>query len=361
MTWVTTTVGVLLIVVALLDLLATAVSVGHGAGPIAGRIAHGIWNVLLSIHRRRSSPRLLLVGGPLILVTIILVWVGMLILGWSLVFGAPETLLTVRDDTPVPVLGRLRYAASIVIGRGTSSVQPTGAIYEVLEPIAAMTGLTVLSLSIAYVLPVVQGVVAKRALALYMTTLGRTPAEVLRNAWNGEDLGQLDLHLIALAPRVAQVAQNHLAYPIVHFFHSDRRATALGPAIVALDEAMTAHTMIQGDVATDTTATQPLRNAIDDFLHTLRFAFIQPADLPLDEGDERLAATRRSLREAGLPVEAEASYAVTEDEITRNRLLRGYLTHDGWEGADEFDTVTPSDLDDLPEGELDEDDRVADD
>lgn len=343
-----TTLGAILIVVALLDLLATAVSVGHGAGPVAGRIAHGIWHALLAIHRRRTSARLLLVGGPLILVTIILTWVALLILGWSLVFGGTETLLTVQDGAPVPVLGRLRYAAAIVIGRGTSSVQPSGAIYEVLEPVAALTGLTVLSLSIAYVLPVVQGVVAKRALALYISTLGRTPAEVLRNAWNGETFGELDLHLIALAPRVAQVAQSHLAYPVIHFFHSDRRATALGPAIVTLDEAITAHTMIEGAVATDRTATQPLRNAVDDFLDTLRLAFIHPADLPVDEGEERMAATRRSLREAGLPVEPDASYTVTEEDATRNRLLRGYLAHDGWEGAEAFDSVTPEDLDDPP-------------
>ena len=332
--WLTTTLGAALILLALVDLLGTAVSVGHGAGPLTGRLARGVWSLFLWMHRRFKSDRLLVAGGPVILLTVISVWVVLLIIGWSIVFGQPETLLAVKDGTPVAVLGRVRYAASIVIGRGSSVVQPTAGIYEVLEPIAAMTGLTALSLSIAYVLPVVQGVVAKRSLALYLSTLGRTPVEVLGRAWNGEDLGQLDLHLIALGPRISEIAQSHLAYPVIHYFHSSSRETALGPSLVTIDEALTAHEMLDGTIRMSGTATEPLRAVIDDFLDTLRYAFIQPAEVDVGPGDERMRRTREQLREAGVPLDEGARHELSEEDVARNRLLRGYLTDDGWEDAD---------------------------
>lgn len=337
MTWVSASLGAALIVAAIADLFMTAISVGHGAGPIAGRIADWIWRPLLALKRRTGWTRQLLFGGPLILLAITTTWVLLLILGWSLVFGSPETLLTVQDGAPVPVLGRLRYAATLVIGRGTSAVQPAIGFYEVLEPVAAATGVTVLSLSIAYVIPVVQGVVAKRSLALYLSTLGRTPAEILSRAWNGTDLGSLDLHLVALAPRVAQVAQSHLAYPIIHFFHASSRETALGPSLVAVDEAITAHAQVAESVQMDATTTAPLRRAVDDFLDTLSHAFIRAAEVDVATGDERMRATMATLEEAGLPLERATRGELSEEEVARNRLLRGYLVHDGWEHADALD------------------------
>lgn len=334
MGWLTTSIGAALVVLVIADLLTTAVSVSHGAGPLTGRLARTVWRTILRIHRRFSTPGLLVAGGPVMLVLIIVTWVVLLILGWSLVFGHPETLVTVQDGQTVPVLGRLRYAASIVIGRGSGGIRPGGDLYVALEPVAALTGLTALSLSIAYVLPVVQGVVEKRSLALYISSLGRTPADILTRAWNGRDTAQLDLHLIALAPRVASVAQSHLAYPVIHYFHSSEPATALGPSIAALDSAMSASRALDPSVAIDPNAVEPLRFALDRFLQTLRLVFIRPADVPDDPGVDQLAEILAALEEHGIPLDPEARREPDEDDTDRTRLLRGYLVHDGWEHLD---------------------------
>lgn len=355
--------GGVVIALTLVDLLITGVSAGRGAGPLTGRIAHTTWRLLRRLQRATGSTRPLVAGGPLILVMVVLVWVALLILGWSLVFGSPDVLQTVTDGegTAVPGLTRMRYAATIIIGRGSSALQPVGGLYEILEPMAALSGLAVLSLSIAYVLPVVRGVVEKRALAQYISTLGTTPAQVLRRAWNGEDLGDLHLHLIALVPRVGAVAQSHLAYPIIHFFHSAERRTALGPSIVALDEAITANGLLVDEVAVKKTAIKPLRHAVSDFLDTLHLAFIEPADVDVAEGDERMTATLRALEEEGIPLAADARFELSEEEVRRNRLLRGYLVHDGWEDADALDiasSVPQQQVDDLA---VDDDEERVDD
>ncbi len=358
-TIVTAVVGGVIIVLTLTDLLVTTVSAGRGAGPVTGRIAHTTWRLLRRVQRAIGSTRPLVAGGPLILVTVILHWVALLILGWSLVFGSPDVLEAVTDGegTSVPGLTRMRYAATIIIGRGSSALQPSGGIYELLEPIAALSGLAVLSLSIAYALPVVRGVVEKRALAQYISTLGTSPGQILRRAWNGEDLGDLHLHLIALVPRVGSVAQSHLAYPIIHFFHSSERRTALGPSIVALDEAITANGLIAPEAAVKKTAIKPLRHAVSDFLDTLHFAFIEPAEVDVAEGDERMTATLHALDDEGIPLADDARHELSEEEVRRNRLLRGYLVHDGWGDADALDLATGSDP---VQDDGEEDERVDD-
>lgn len=331
--WMTAGLGAVLVVVVMIDLSMTAVSVSHGAGPLAGSVARTVWRGILRVHSRFGTPRLLISGGPVILLLVIVTWIVLLLVGWSLVFGQPDTLLTVQDGTPAAALGRLRYAASLVIGRGSGGLRPAGELYVTLEPVAALTGLAVVSLSIAYVLPVVQGVVEKRSLALYISSLGETPADMLIDAWDGESLGQHDLHLIALAPRVASVAQSHLAYPVIHYFHSGDRATALGPCIAALDTALTVNQHLEESVRIDRNAVVPLRRAVDRFLRTLELAFIRPGDVPADPDDEPLRETVDRLRERGVPVTTDG-LALSEPEAERSRLLRGYLVHDGWEHLD---------------------------
>ena len=334
MEWVTTAIGGTLVVVVMADLLTTAVSVSHGAGPLTGHLARAVWRAILRVHQRWRTPSLLVAGGPVILLLVIVAWVVLLIVGWSLVFGHPETLLTLRDGEPVAGLGRLRYAAALVIGRGSGGIRPAGELYATLEPVAAMTGLAVVSLSIAYILPVVRGVVDKRSLALYIATLGSTSAEMLTNAWDGRDTGQLDLHLIALAPRVASVAQSHLAYPVIHYFHSADSATALGPSIAALDTALTANRLLDPSVRIDRNAVAPLRVAVDRFLRTLELAFIHPQDVPQDPGEDGLDETAAQLRAAGIPLADDQDPGLSEQDADRVRLLRGYLVHDGWEHLD---------------------------
>lgn len=332
-------VGGAVVLFALYDLFQTVLAAGRGAGPLAGRIARVTWKALRGVARVVSGHGPLAISGPAILIAIVTTWVLLLILGWTLVFGGPDVLGAVDSESAVPLLTRLRYAAGVVIGRGSATVEPAGGLYEVLEPIAALTGLTVLSLSIAYTLAVVQGVVEKRSLALMVSALGRSPGEILTRAWNGRDLGELDLHYIGLVPRVAEVAQAHLAYPVIHYFHSVERDTALGPSIVALDEALTANGLLAEDARVQPTAVEPLRAAVTHFLDTLHLAFIEPAEVEVSAGDERMRATSREVEEAGVPLASDVRRELDEDEVGRNRLLRGYLVHDGWEDADALDVA----------------------
>lgn len=321
--------GIVLVVVTLYDLAATVIGTGRGAGPLTGPVARRIWAVLLGIHKRTPHPVMLRRGGPSILVTLFVIWVTLLVLGWSMVFGAQTAVYAFDSDEPLSFVGKLYYAAAIVLGRGSTAGRPADDFWQALEEIAGATGILLLTLSIAYFIPVVQAVVRKREVALYITSLGETPEKILNNAWNGRDLGDLHLHIVALTPMIAGIAQRHLAYPIVHYFHSSELDTAIAPAVVALDEVLTMNArVVDEEHRMPESATLPLRRAITNLLETLDTTFIAA----VDDGVELERMER--LRESGLPVVDKLPEDPTEEAAARRRLLRGYLEHDGWQTSD---------------------------
>lgn len=326
----TTVVGAALIVAVLVDMVTTTVAVSAGAGPITKRVTRPLWRLTLALHRRSVSHRLLRIAGPVILFVVIATWLVGLILGWALVFGQEGSLVEQGLDGPVPAFGRVYFAAGMVLGRGASAIGAASEVWRFVEQLAAASGVALLSLSIAYVLPVVGAVVRKREVAAYVSTLGGSPDEILLTAWDGESFGQLDLHLIALTPMVSRLAQDHLAYPILHYFHSGERYTAIGPSIVALDEALTVLEDAVGDGhRLDTPSIRPLRTAIDAYLRTLTRVSVDPADTPLPW------PVFDGYRAHELPLRGHEDIEATlEEQDDRRRLLAGFLHHDAWTEED---------------------------
>lgn len=311
------------------DLVATTISVSRGAGPMTGAISRRMWQ-LLRVTVGRHRPGKLRVGGALILLTTISAWVTLLIIGWSFVFAPTEALVSGQNEEPVPTLGRTYYAATTIIGRGGTAARPTSDLWQAIEELAGASGVMLVSLSIAWIIPVVQGVVFKRTTALTISSLGLTPREILQGAWDEGDLGDLHLHVVALTPTIAQLAQQHLAYPVIHYFHSGDRRTAIGPSIVALDEVLTINErVLDPDVRMPRSATVPLRRVITHFLETLSDAFLEPV------GEEQATGTPapRRLEGTELPAAEGASADPVEDVAHRRRTLRAYLRHDGWDDA----------------------------
>jgi hypothetical protein len=199
----------------------------------------------------------------------------------------------------------------------------------------SVTGVGLITLSLAWLLPVVSAVVQKRALAATISTLGETPQDIVVRAWNGRDLGNLDLHLLPLIAEFNLLAQRHLAFPVIHYFQSSDHRTAIGPQVAGLDDALTlieAGGLDDGTAETglDRSTTVPLRQAVTDYLATLHQVFIHPSDDDLERPATDLLVDR------GLfDVEAQRRLdEILEQNRQRRRLINGYLGADGWSDDD---------------------------
>lgn len=326
--------GAAVVLGVLYDVGATTISLSAVRGPVSGRLSALVWAV--GNRSRSERRRLQRLTGPLLLVAILIGWFVGLTVGWTLIFSADGALTSTADPeqqtSQVRWVDALFFVFGRLVGTGSSNLEPDEAGWSTAVALLTLSGVILLTLVIAWILPVVAAVVQKRALASKISALGSSPQEIVLHAWTGRDLGDLNLHLLPLIGELTILAQRHLAYPVIHYFHSSDDRTAIGPRVASLDEALTLITAgglddVERETGLDVSVTGPLRQAISDYLSTLEYVFISPADeVPEPPAFDRL------VEEGMVDPErmGEALEARADQLETRRALMRGYVEHDGW-------------------------------
>lgn len=321
------TVGGAIVVATLVDIATTAVSVGLGRGPVTHYVSRRVWLAFSWARRRLNDNRMLAAAGPVVLAVTIATWTLGLVIGWALVFAGPESIVSTGDGQRVAAIGRVYYAAATVIGRGSALYQPSTNTWQVMEQLAGASGVVLLGLAIAYTLAVVNAVVHTRRIAAQISTLGFSAEDVLSRSWDGETFGNLHLHLVALVTEISFIARLHLAFPLLFYFRSSDRRSAIGPNVAVLDETLTAIECCVDGAEPPPATVAPLRAAIDDFLDSLYKGFVGPA------ADTPQAPSLSGLAELGAIAE-DGVDATFERQTQRRRLLSALVEHDGWTWAD---------------------------
>jgi hypothetical protein len=318
--------GLALVAFTLIDLVWTTIAAGSGAGPMTGRLADGLWRATLGVHRRRPSHRLLTVAGVAIVFAVLAVWIGLILIGWSLVFGTYDG--AVRDATtavPADLGDRLYFVGYTVFTLGTGDFVPGDGTWQAATVIATGTGLVIVTLAITYLVPVASAVARRRALAGYISSLGSTPSEILRTGWNGDDFADLSDHFVELAAQFGSSRQEHLTYPVIHYFHTSDTRSAAPLNIANLAEVL--HLLSHGaapSVRPPSSVLESLERSMDAFLDTLRSARLPIVD-PL------LPPQLDVLRRVGVPTVDDASYERSAEATKRQRVLvAALLADDGW-------------------------------
>jgi hypothetical protein len=320
--------GILILAVIIVDVVVTTLTLG-GGGPLTSRLSAGAWWVALQFHRLFNSRRLLGIAGWSLLIAIALLWFVGTWMGWVLIFNSAGTaVVTATNKLPATFWETVYFTGYTLSTLGLGDYQPNGTVWMVATAIASMSGFFLVTLTFAYLLPVISAATQQRQLALYISSLGGTPDEIVARAWTGKDFGEFSQHLIALSPMLIQQGENHLTYPILHYFHSIDRDAAIALSITCLDEALTLLDYgVAPDARPDPSALQSCRRANSVFLKTLKSAFITPAEEipvhpPLD-----------LLRRHGIPTVSDRAFceSMKQDSIVqRRRLLLALAQNDGW-------------------------------
>lgn len=307
-----------------------------GGGFLTNRFSSGLWKLALRIHRYKTNHHLLEILGSLLLVAMVLLWFFLTWVAWSLIFCSfDNAIVNASNQQPASNLGRIYLTAYTITTLGRGDYQPEGVVWHLLKGIAAANGFFLVTLSIAYLFPVVSAVTKKRSLALYIASLGGTAEEILARAWNGKDFGQLDQHFIALAAILADVGEKHLTYPVLHYFHSQERSRSFSLSLVALDEALT---LLEYAVASpaqiDPASLNPLRRASTAFIKTLKSVYLQPAKhTPKLPCLELIKSQQIPLKSdlANGEARCDRPFEQAMDHLQkRRRLLLALVTNDGW-------------------------------
>ncbi len=324
--------GVLLVIVINYDAIMTTFSASR-AGPLTNRLVSLAWDLLLRIHQRGKRHRLLNAAGPWAAFSLVLFWLAIAWLGWLLLFCAShDAVVNATTKEPATFIERAYFTGYTITTLGYGDYVPQDDDWRLPAFLAAGNGFFLFTLTLTYLLNVVSAVTQKRQLALTISALGQSPYQILENTADEGRYESLSSQLQQLNQSINTVGQQHLAFPILHYFHSgdkDAHDNVLPLSLARLYQALAIVCHACPSLSAKTQAElSTTRNIIEQFLDTLSSAFIHPAQsmpaIPDMQAYTDLAGIDAT------PEEIQGLLASRQ----RQKQLVAYIRKDGWQWED---------------------------
>ncbi|WP_162416002.1 hypothetical protein [Cyclobacterium roseum] len=128
---------------------------------------------------------------------------------------------------------------------------------------------------------------------------------------------------------ILKLSEQHLAYPVLHYFHADKREYAAPLNLAKLDEALTIREIYQMDNNTDNFNWVPIRRSLDNYLLKMKGNFITPASAPPPFEYSRIPVFWDDL------TISDSAFQKKLNELRERRcLLLGLVEKDLWQWKD---------------------------
>lgn len=317
-------VGIGILSITMTDLIWTTLWVDKGAGPISNRLTTATWKGIRKITGDKS--RYLRLAGPIILVMTLVTWVLLMWIGWSFLFaGEADSITDTMNGGSITWYERIYFTGYSMFTLGNGNYAPKEGFWQIISTLVSGSGMLFLTLGASYIISVVDAVVQKRAFATSITGVAEDPTTMIKDAWNGNDFNRMDLLLVNLSSDLSKLTQQHNAYPLLHYYYSEKTQQAGAIAIVLLDETLTMMEYgVSKEVHPNPVLQKSIRSGVATYLETLDFAMIASSDKipPIPD----LA----SLRETGIPVVPEEEFKKNVSSIEdRRKKLNGLIEANG--------------------------------
>ncbi len=255
-----TAAGLVLVGMALRDIFDVLFHL-EGRASISRAVTRGVWRAL----RRAADvrPQVFPLAGPFGLVSTIVVWAMLLLVGWALLLW--PHLESFRDAAGKPTDGgfweALHISSGILSTMGWGDVTPIDQWLRVVSPLEALLGFGLLTASVTWLFAVHPAVQRRRALAYELW--------LLREASGGEhDAPVFDGQMFTeLTSRIVAVQRDIVAIPVSYYFRDPDERLLLSAQLPFLRE-LASSTSTGGEDGTAHHA-RMLSKAIDDLLLTI--------------------------------------------------------------------------------------------
>ncbi|MCC9167079.1 hypothetical protein [Pontibacter harenae] len=323
--------GILILAITIFDIIYTVLAPG-GSGLVSGAISNGLWKIFYGLSRAVNKRQVLTGAGVTTVVAIVIGWVMLLWIGNFLILKSDQNSVINSSTGDVANSKQVFYYTGYVLSTmGNGDYKGGSDNWQIFSAVISFSGLIMITIAITYIVPVVAAVTDRRTLSIQISSIGHSVQSMLLTSWNGKDFKSLESDLHGISQNIARQGQLHYAYPVLHFFHHQKKVAALLPNLAALDEALTIlYLYVQEEKRPSHEAVLPVRIALTTFLESLQSSFIKPAETAPPLKIELL-------KEAGLPL-LEPDQVAFQNLDLRRRMLKSMIAHDGWtwEEIDQF-------------------------
>jgi hypothetical protein len=229
-TWLPTLVGVSLIFLGIWETFMAVLHPRAVTGPVTSVINRGSHRLLKTSLGR--SRRVVLVNGPLLVVTQVLAWFTLLLLGASLIVW-PQLGhgITASGDgaTHQTFVAAVYYAGFTFTTLGVGDLVPRTPAMQLLTIMVAGIGFCFFTLVLAYVISVYSTLARRNQFSNEIDfRTGRTgdTFEYLKSYLTERDSSLINQDLYKLSSNMAELLESHHFYPVLHYFrfHEPRYA-----------------------------------------------------------------------------------------------------------------------------------------
>lgn len=264
MHWPLFLVSVLLLFTIGYDFFFTVISI-NGAGPISSRLSALISTVFLKMNYALKTRKVLKYSGVSVILSLIIWWIGGLWLGFYLLILSDEpSVVTASSGTVADASDKFYYSGYVLSTMGNGDFVSGSSRWQIVIAVFSFSGFIFITTAMTYLISVSSAVIHKRSLALFIT-------DMIVLDEDEDRMNCLYENEADLRSMINRHNQNHLAYPVVHYFFSMDKKASFSFGLWELNEVIVS---IQNNHAHRPHKLKPLIQAIDSYLNTMSEAFI---------------------------------------------------------------------------------------
>ena len=225
--WAVTAAGLALMLLAMVDLFLTALHPDVD-GPLARNTQRAVWRVLVAGDRRSNRRRrLMALAGPLMMVLTFVAWVSALVVGFALATWPflGDGFLSEPELGDLGFLDALYFSGTTVSTLGFGDITPVTMPLQLLTVTASLSGFSMLTGIVAYLLEVLGSLHNRVRLALRIgeDTNGRHDGPQVLAAWLAdEELGDIRERLEKWADLLRDTQDEIHRFPLISVCYRSR-------------------------------------------------------------------------------------------------------------------------------------------
>lgn len=231
-------IGVLMIVLLTVDVFFTVFHAQGQGGPLTRRLSRLVWSATRSLGQRGDGSkrdRVLALGGPVLVVSTLLLWVVLLVVAYTLIYYPwITTFLSSPGSLRTPWVEALYYSGYTAATLGLGDVIADAESLRLLTVVQAFGGFALLSLSTSYSLAVYREVIAMQSLAVDISGLFSEGEEQVLRFTRDEGYDALARWSEQLSSDLSRSLIAHHQYPVLHYFRPREESRALPVQLGAL-------------------------------------------------------------------------------------------------------------------------------
>src|SRR5215218_1779881 len=227
--WVVTLLGAAVVLAVLRDIFHT---LWHpsGHGGTGRRVLAAVWRVG---RPRQGSRRVRALAGPLAMVVVVLAWVTLIVVGWTLIYWPHlDDGFFISDALQATSRGGLLdalYLSMVTVATlGFGDIVPTEEWLRIAVPVEALLGFALLTATVTWVLQIYPALTRRRALAIRLSLLQR--ADAVR-VLSEEDVPMAANLLENLAAEIVRARVDLTQYVETYYFRDGEESASLAATI----------------------------------------------------------------------------------------------------------------------------------